>query len=83
MRTMPLFSRVAVCPFRPVIRLPVKAKPDTVSEVEAWTLPTVAWIVVCPDPTPVANPELLIVAMSVAEDVHAAVAVRFCVLLSE
>jgi hypothetical protein len=46
-------------------------------------LPTDAWIVVCPGPTAVANAELLIVAAALADEVHVAVAVRFCVLLSE
>jgi hypothetical protein len=46
-------------------------------------LPTEAWIVVCPGPTAVANAELVIVATPLAEEVHVALAVRFCVLLSE
>jgi hypothetical protein len=80
---VPLFSNVAVWSFRAVFRLPVKAKPDTVSRAEPWMLPTDAWIVVCPGPTAVANAELLIVAAALADEVHVAVAVRFCVLLSE
>jgi hypothetical protein len=66
-----------------VFRLPVKVKPETVSKVEPWMLPTEAWIVVCPGPTAVANAELVIVATPLAEEVHVALAVRFCVLLSE
>ena len=46
-------------------------------------LPTDAWIVVCSGPAAVANAELLIVATELADEVHVAVAVRFCVLLSE
>jgi hypothetical protein len=68
---------------RPVTRLPVETKPETVSRAEPWMLPTDAWIVVCPGPTAVANAELLIVATRLADEVHVAVAVRFCVLLSE
>ena len=74
---------MAAAPARAVTRLPVGEKPGTASEVEPLTVPTLAWIVVRPAATPVANPELLIVATVVAEEVHVAVEVRFCVLLSE
>jgi hypothetical protein len=66
-----------------VARLPVKPKPGIINRVVPFTEPTVAWIVVCPAATAVARPELLIVATALADEVHVAVAVRFCVLLSE
>jgi hypothetical protein len=72
-----LFNGIAVAPARAVTRLPVGTKPGTVNEVVPMTVSTAARIVVCPGPTAVANPELLIVATPVAEEVHVATAVRF------
>jgi hypothetical protein len=41
-----------------------------------------AWTVVCPGATPVARPELLMVATVVFDELHVAVVVRFCVVPS-
>jgi|HubBroStandDraft_5_1064220.scaffolds.fasta_scaffold352104_2 hypothetical protein len=44
--------------------------------------PTAASMVVCPDPTPLATPVVLIVATVGADELQLAVSVRFCVLPS-
>jgi hypothetical protein len=55
----------------------------TVSVAELLlTDPDVALIVVLPTPAPVAKPEALMVATVVADELHVAVLVRFCVLPS-
>jgi hypothetical protein len=54
----------------------------TVKVVEPLIAPEVAWIVVVPCATLVAKPAALIVAIFVADELHVAIAVRFCVLLS-
>ena len=55
----------------------------TVSVAELLvTDPDVALIVVLPTPAPVARPEALMVATVVADELHVAVLVRFCVLPS-
>ena len=51
----------------------------TVSAVDPFTPPQVAWIVEVPAPTAVANPVLLIVATEVFEEPQATEFVRFCV----
>ena len=84
---MPLFSTVEVCEARAVFRLPVKTKPAvTVNGVEPLIAPDVACIVVVPKPAVVANPcepdASLIVATPGADELHAAVLVRFCALPS-
>jgi len=60
---------------------PVAAKRDaTDNMVEPVIPPEAAATVVCPAARPVAKPVALIVATPVADEVHAAVPVRFCVL---
>src|SRR5271167_5013755 len=54
----------------------------TVSVVLPTTLPLVAEIVVLPAFSADANPPLLIVAVTVLDDAHVTLAVRFCVELS-
>jgi hypothetical protein len=54
----------------------------TVSVVEPLTAPEAAWMVVAPAAKLVAKPALLIVATAVAEELHVAEPVRFCVLPS-
>ena len=55
----------------------------TVKVVKPLMLPVAAVTVVAPVATLVAKPPLEIVAIVGAEEVHMAVLVRFCVLLSE
>ena len=55
----------------------------TVRVVEPVTVPDVAWMVVVPAAMLPANPPLPMLATVVVVEVHVAVAVRFCVLLSE
>ena len=52
----------------------------TVRVAELLTLPEVAMMVAVPLATPVATPLLLMVATELAEEVHVAVLVRFCVV---
>ena len=52
----------------------------TVSVAELLTVPEVAVIVEAPWAIQVANPPALIFAIEVADDVHAAAPVRFCVV---
>jgi hypothetical protein len=64
-----------------MFRLPVKTKPAvTVKVVEPLIAPDAASIIVCPAPAALANPAVLIVATPVADELHVAVLVRFCVL---
>ena len=66
-----------------MFRLPVKTKPAvTVKVVEPLIAPEAASIVVCPGPTALASPVVLIVATPGADELHVAVLVRFCVLPS-
>ena len=59
------------------------SSPYTVNTVLPATLETVAETVEMPPETPVAKPEALTVATAVADELHAAELVRFCVLPSE
>jgi hypothetical protein len=68
--------------FAGVTAIVCKTAGVTVSVVEPLIDPEVALIVVDPVATVLAKPALLMVATVVAEDVHVAVLVRFCVLLS-
>ena len=52
----------------------------TVKVAEPWIVPEVAVTVAVPCARLVANPTEFTVAIDVAEDVHAAVLLRFCVL---
>jgi hypothetical protein len=52
----------------------------TVRAADPPIVPTLAVIVLVPCATPVANPLLLTVATGVAEEIHLAVLVRFCVV---
>ena len=54
----------------------------TVSVVLPLMLPELAWIVVEPVPTELANPAVLMLATVVAEELQVAVLVRFCVVPS-
>ena len=69
-----------------VTAMETRAAADTVSDVEAVTVPEVAVMVVVPTPTLVARPSVpvapLMVAMPVADELHVTVPVRFCVLPS-
>jgi hypothetical protein len=56
--------------------------PVTVNVVVPIIVPDVAVIVLVPCATLIASPALEMVAMPVADDVHVAVSVRFCVLPS-
>jgi hypothetical protein len=55
----------------------------TVSVVEPWIDPDVAWIVDDPAATPVASPETETVAAAVFDELHVAEFVMFWVLASE
>ena len=61
----------------------IETKPAAVTEsvVPPEMLPDVAWIEVVPMPADVARPAALTVATAVDDELHVAVAVRFCVLL--
>ena len=54
----------------------------TVNVVLPLMLPELAWMVVEPVPTEVANPAVLMVATVRVDELHAAVLVKFCVLPS-
>ena len=54
----------------------------TVKVVEPLIAPEAASIVVCPAPTALASPVVLIVATPGADELHVAVLVRFCLLPS-
>jgi len=84
-RTNPLFSSVAVWPYRSLVSEPVNTTVETVSVVDPLTEPEVAVIVVCPCATGLATPVLrTIVATAVIEDVQvvAGSVVIFCVVPS-
>jgi hypothetical protein len=84
MSTIPLLSSVAVCERRPVFRLFAKMKPGVTVRVSGPLLTPVIEAVICvvPRETPLARPLLPIVATPGAEELHVAIAVRSCVLLS-
>ena len=63
-----------------VTEIEINAAAVTVKVAEPVIAPEVAVIVAVPCATLVANPLLLTVATEVAEDVHAAVLVRVCVV---
>ena len=65
-----------------VTAIDTKVGAVTVSPVEPLIPPEVAWIVVLPAATPVANPPLVIVAAAVFVEVQVAALVRFKVLVS-
>ena len=63
-----------------VTEMEVKTAGVTVNAAEPLTAPTAAAMVVVPCATLVANPALLTAATAVADELHVAVVVRFCVL---
>lgn len=66
-----------------VIAIDTKVGAPTVRVVDPLMVPEVAVIAVCPNPTLLAKPVvLLIVAVAVKDELHATELVRFCVLLS-
>jgi hypothetical protein len=84
-----LYVPVAVnCCFSPagtdgvtgVTAIEVSTAAVTVSAADPWIVPDVAVIVAVPFATLVANPPLLTVVTAVADEVHVAALVRFCVV---
>ena len=74
---------MAIDGFVGVTAIDTSAGPVTVSAAAGLLIaPDAAVMFVEPAPTAVANPELLMVATPVAEEVHVAVAVRLAVLES-
>jgi len=68
--------------FTGVTAMETRAGPVTVREVAPVIAPDVAVMVVLPAATAVASPPVLMVAVPTEDEVHVAVLVRFCVVLS-
>ena len=66
-----------------MFRLPVEINPEvTAKVVEPLIEPEAAWIVVLPEAIALARPPAAMVATFVAEELHVAELVRFCMLPS-